>query len=43
VRRAIHRLLVEKPEGRRLLRRPTRKWVDNIKMDPREIGWGGME
>jgi hypothetical protein len=33
---------VGKPEGRRPLGRPGRKWVDNIKMDLREIGWGGV-
>jgi hypothetical protein len=30
---------VGKPEGRRTLRRPRRRWVDNIKMDLGEIGW----
>jgi hypothetical protein len=34
--------LVGKPEGKRPLRRPRRRWVDNIKMNLREIGWGGM-
>jgi hypothetical protein len=29
-----YRLLVEKPEGKRPLRRPRRSWVDNIKIDP---------
>jgi hypothetical protein len=38
-----YRLLVEKPEGRRPLRRPRRRWVDNIKMDLLEIGWGGVD
>jgi hypothetical protein len=33
---------VEKPEGKRSLGR-RRRWVDNIKMDLREIGWGGMD
>jgi hypothetical protein len=32
------RILVGKPEGRRPLGRPRRRWVDNIKMDLREIG-----
>jgi hypothetical protein len=32
----------EKPEGKRPLGRPRRKWVDNIKTVFREIGWGGM-
>jgi hypothetical protein len=35
--------LVAKPEGKRSLRRPRRRWVDNIKMDLREIGWDGMD
>jgi hypothetical protein len=32
---------VGKPEGRRPLERPRRRWEDNIKMDLREVGWGG--
>jgi hypothetical protein len=32
-----------KPEGKRPLRRPRRRWVDNIKMDLREIGWDSMD
>jgi hypothetical protein len=39
----IDRILLGKPEGKRPLRRPRRRWVDNIKMDPTEIGWSGME
>jgi hypothetical protein len=35
--------LVEKPERKRPLGRPTRRWEDNINMDLREIGWGGMD
>jgi hypothetical protein len=35
--------LVENPEGKRPLGKLRRKWVDNIKMDLREIGWGGMD
>jgi hypothetical protein len=35
-------ILVGKPEGKRPLGRPRRRWVDNIKMDLREIGWDGM-
>jgi hypothetical protein len=31
-----------KPEGKRPLRRPTHRWVDNIKMDLREMGWGDI-
>jgi transposase len=33
---------VEKPEGKRALGRPRHRCVDNIKMDLREIRWGGM-
>jgi hypothetical protein len=33
-----YRILVGRPEGKRLLGRPRRRWVDNIKMDVREIG-----
>jgi hypothetical protein len=32
------RILVRKPEGKKALGRPSRRWVDNIKMDLREIG-----
>jgi hypothetical protein len=35
--------LVGKPEGRRPLGRPRRRWVDNIKMDLREIVWDGVD
>jgi hypothetical protein len=34
---------VGKPEGKRPLGRPRRRWVDNIKMDLLEIGWGGVD
>jgi hypothetical protein len=34
---------VVKPDGKRPLRRPRRKWVDDIKMDLGEIGWFGMD
>jgi hypothetical protein len=37
------RKLVGKPEGSRPLRRPRRRWVDNIKIDLTEIRWGGMD
>jgi hypothetical protein len=36
-------ILAGKPEGKRPLRRPRRRWVDSIKMDLREIGWDGMD
>jgi hypothetical protein len=39
-KRNVYRLLVRKPEGKRPLRRPKHRWVDNIKMDILEIGWG---
>jgi RNase P/RNase MRP subunit p29 len=35
--RGIYRVLVVKPEGKRLLGRPRRRWKDNIKLDHREI------
>jgi hypothetical protein len=34
---------VGKPDGKRPLGRPRRRWVDNIKMELTEIGWGGMD
>jgi hypothetical protein len=37
-----YRILVGKPEGKRLLGRRRRRWVDNIKIDLRERGWDGM-
>jgi hypothetical protein len=33
----------EKPEGKRPLGRPRRRWADNIKIDLLEIGWGGVD
>jgi hypothetical protein len=42
-KRNAYRLLVGKPEGKRPLGRPRRRWVDNIKMDRLEIGWGGVD
>jgi len=39
--RGVHRVLVGKPEGKRPLGRPRRRWEDNIKMDLREAGGGG--
>jgi hypothetical protein len=38
-RRGAYRALVGKPEERRSLRRPRRRWEDNNKMDLREVGW----
>jgi hypothetical protein len=40
-RRKAYRILVGKPEGRRPLGIPRRGWVDNIKLDLREVGWDG--
>jgi hypothetical protein len=42
-KRNAYRILVRNPEGKRPLGRPRRRWVDNIKMDLREIGWYGMD
>jgi hypothetical protein len=41
--RNAYRILVRKPEGKRPLGRPRRRWVDNIKMDLREIGWDRLD
>jgi hypothetical protein len=38
-----YRIFVGKPEGRRLLARPRRRWVSTIKMNLKEIGWGDMD
>jgi len=38
--RGVCRVLVGKPEGKRLLGRPRRRWVDNIRMDLQEVGCG---
>jgi hypothetical protein len=40
--RNAYRILVGKPEGKRPLGRPRRRWVYNIKIDLREIGWDCM-
>jgi hypothetical protein len=42
-KRNAYRILVGKPEGKRSLGRQRRRWVDNTKMDLREIGWGNMD
>ena len=39
--RDVHSVLVGKPEGKRPLGRPRRRWEDNIKMGLREVGGGG--
>jgi hypothetical protein len=41
-KRNVYKIFVGKPEGKRPLERPRRGWVDNIKMDLREIEWDGM-
>jgi hypothetical protein len=41
--RCAYRALVGKPEGRRPLGKSRRRWEDNIKMDLREAGWGGVD
>jgi len=42
-RRDVYRVLVGKPEGKRPLGRPRRRWEDNIKLDLQEVGCGGMD
>ena len=42
-RRGVYRVLVGKPEGKRPLGRPRRRWEDNIKMDLQEVGCGGRD
>jgi hypothetical protein len=42
-RRNAYRILVGNPEGKRPLGKPRRRWMDNIKMDLREIRWDGMD
>jgi hypothetical protein len=39
----VYRVLVGKPEGKRQLGRPRRRWEDNIKMDVQEVGCGGVD
>ena len=41
--RGVYRVLLGKMEGRRLLGRPRRRWVDNIKMDLQEVGCGYVD
>ena len=41
--RMVYRFLVGKPEGKRLLERPRRRWVDNIRMDLQDVGCGYVD
>jgi hypothetical protein len=41
--RNAYTILVGKPEGKRPLERRRRRWVDNIKIELRELGWDGMD
>jgi hypothetical protein len=41
--RKVYRVLVVKPEGKRPLGRPRRRWEYGIRMDLRETGWGSVE
>jgi hypothetical protein len=41
--RNAYGLLVGKPEGKRPLGRPRRRWVDNIRMDLGEVGWSDLD
>jgi hypothetical protein len=42
-KRNAYKLMVGKPEGKRPLGRSRRRWVDNIKRDPGEVGWGDVD
>jgi hypothetical protein len=42
-KRNAYRILAGEPEGKRPLGRPRRRWVDNIKINLRKIGWDGMD
>jgi hypothetical protein len=42
-KRNEYRLIVGKPQGKRPLGRPRRRWVDNIRMDLGEVGWGDVD
>ena len=41
--RGVYRVLVGKPEGKRPLGRPRRRWMDNIRIDLQEVGWPRIE
>jgi hypothetical protein len=42
-KRNVYRFLVGNPEGKRPLRRPRRRWVNNIRMNLGEVGWGDVD
>jgi hypothetical protein len=42
-KRNVYRLLVGKPEGRRSLGKSGHRWLDNLRMDLVEVGWGDVE
>jgi hypothetical protein len=42
-KKSAYRILVGRPEGRRPLGRPKRRWEDNIKIDLQEVGWAAMD
>jgi hypothetical protein len=42
-KRNAYRISVGKPQGKRPLQRPRHRWGDNIKMNLRKTGWGGMD
>jgi hypothetical protein len=42
-KRNAYRILVGKPEGKRPIGRPRRRWADNIKTDFRKVGWDCMD
>jgi hypothetical protein len=41
--RKVYKVFMGKPEGKRSLRRPRRRWEDGIRMNLGEIGWGSVE
>jgi len=41
--RGVYRVLMGKREGKRPLGRPRHRWENNIKMNLKEVGWGGMD
>jgi hypothetical protein len=43
IRGIVYRLLVRKLQGERPLGRPRRRWVDNIRMELGEVGWGDVD